>query len=75
MRIEPRVLVIEPGHKSHGKERFLATVLAPEKKKMDRIEEQRFKRKQKDILADLAEQKERLRRLQEQEEKHHMKVF
>jgi hypothetical protein len=53
--------IINSGHKTHGKERFLAKVLAPEKKKMDRIEEQRFKRKQKDILADLAEQKERLK--------------
>ncbi|MDP6639963.1 MAG: hypothetical protein QF817_02715 [Candidatus Poseidoniaceae archaeon] len=53
--------IISSGHKTHGKERFLSKVLAPEKKKMDRIEEQRFKRQQKDILADLAEQKERLK--------------
>ena len=53
--------IISAGHKTHGKERFLSTVLAPEKKKMDRIEEQRFKRQQKDILSDLAEQKERLK--------------
>lgn len=53
--------IISAGPQSHGKERYLAKVLAPEKKKMDRIEEQRFKRKQKDILADLAEQKERLK--------------
>ena len=53
--------IISAGHKTHGKERFLSKVLAPEKKKMDRIEEQRFKRQQKDILSDLAEQKERLK--------------
>ena len=53
--------IINAGPQSHGKERYLAKVLAPEKKKVDRIEELRFKRKQKDILADLAEEKERLR--------------
>ena len=46
---------------SHGKERFLAKVLAPDRKQESRIEEMRFKRKQKDVLSELAEQKERIK--------------
>ena len=38
------------GPQSHGKERFLSKVLAPEKKQESRIEEIKFKRKQKDVL-------------------------
>ena len=53
--------IINAGPQSHGKERFLAKVLAPERKKESKIEELKFKRKQKDVLAELAEQKERLK--------------
>lgn len=53
--------IITAGPKSHGKERFLSKVLAPERKVESKIEELKFKRKQKDILAELAEQKERLK--------------
>ena len=55
--------VINTAPSSQGKQRFLTNVLAPEqkKKKMDKIEETRFQRQQKDILADLDEEKERLK--------------
>ena len=53
--------IITAGPQSHGKERFLSKVLAPEKKQESRIEEIKFQRKQKDVLAELAEQKERLK--------------
>ncbi|MCH1538133.1 MAG: hypothetical protein L7S48_06965 [Candidatus Poseidonia sp.] len=53
--------IITAGPQSHGKERFLSKVLAPEKKQESRIEEIKFQRKQKDVLTELAEQKERLK--------------
>jgi len=53
--------IIKAGPQSHGKERYLSKVLAPERKKKSKIEEQKFRREQKDILADLAEQKDRLK--------------
>ena len=53
--------IITAGPKSHGKERYLSKVLAPEKKPENKIEELKFKRKQKDVLTELAEQKERLK--------------
>ena len=55
------ISIINSAHSSHGKERFLASVLAPEKKVDSKIEEMKFKRKQKDVLTELAEQKERLK--------------
>ena len=55
------ISIINSGHSSHGKERFLASVLAPEKKVDSKIEEIKFQRKQKDVLTELAEQKERLK--------------
>ena len=55
------ISIINSGHSSHGKERFLASVLAPEKKVDSKIEEMKFQRKQKDVLTELAEQKERLK--------------
>ena len=54
--------VLQSGKTSSGKERYLSNVLStPEKKPMDKIEEQRFKRQQKDILLELQEQRERLK--------------
>jgi len=53
--------IITAGPQSHGKERFLSKVLAPERKQESRIEEIKFQRKQKDVLTELAEQKERLK--------------
>jgi len=53
--------IITAGPQSHGKERYLSKVLAPQRKKTSKIEELKFQREQKDILADLAEQKERLK--------------
>ena len=53
--------IISAGPQSHGKERFLSKVLAPERKVESKIEELKFKRKQKDVLTELAEQKERLK--------------
>ena len=53
--------IITAGPQTHGKERFLSKVLAPEKKQESRIEEIKFQRKQKDVLSELAEQKERLK--------------
>ncbi len=52
--------VFTTGATTTAKERYLSNVLSGTKK-MDKIEEQRFKRQQKDILADLIEQKERLK--------------
>jgi hypothetical protein len=53
--------IITAGPQSHGKERFLSKVLAPERKQESKIEELKFKRKQKDVLLELAEQKELLK--------------
>ena len=54
--------VLQSGTTSSGKERYLSNVLSsPEKKPMDKIEEQRFKRQQKDILLELQEKSERLK--------------
>ena len=53
--------IISAGPQSHGKERFLSKILAPERKPENKIEELRFKRKQKDVLSELAEEKERLK--------------
>tara|TARA_B100000767_G_scaffold18570_3_gene17012 strand:- start:7284 stop:8378 length:1095 start_codon:yes stop_codon:yes gene_type:complete len=59
------ISIISAGHTSHGKERFLAKVLAPERKGGEsKIEEMKFKRKQKDVLTELAEEKERLKIIQ-----------
>jgi len=55
------ISIISAGHTSHGKERFLAKVLAPERKVESKIEEIKFQRKQKDVLTELAEEKERLK--------------
>ena len=51
---------IQSGPRESGKQRFLAEVLS-EKKEMDRIDEQRFKRQQKDVIAEINENRERLR--------------
>ncbi|MDP6899834.1 MAG: hypothetical protein QGF94_03255 [Candidatus Thalassarchaeaceae archaeon] len=55
--------VIHSGTTKSGKERFLSGVLSGSAKKepMDKIEEQRFKREQKDIMLELQEQRERLK--------------
>ena len=53
--------IITAGPQSHGKERFLSKVLAPQRKPESKIEELKFKRQQKDVLSELAEQKERLK--------------
>ena len=53
--------IIKAGPQSHGKERFLSKVLAPERKQESKIEEIRFQRERRDVLAELAEQKERLK--------------
>ena len=55
------ISIIAAGPQSHGKERYLSKVLAPEKKQESKIEEIKFQRKQKDVLTELAEQKERLK--------------
>jgi hypothetical protein len=55
------ISIISAGPQSHGKERYLSKVLAPEKKQESKIEEIKFQRKQKDVLTELAEQKERLK--------------
>ena len=44
------VISAEPS--SQGRQRYLSKVLTSDKKKMDKIEEERFKRQQKDILAE-----------------------
>ncbi|MEE3083450.1 MAG: hypothetical protein VX320_05135 [Candidatus Thermoplasmatota archaeon] len=55
--------VLQSGSTKSGKERYLSNVLSGDKAKkpMDKIEEQRFKRQQKDILLELQEQRERLK--------------
>ena len=53
--------IITAGPQTHGKERFLSKVLAPQRKPDSKIEELKFKRQQKDVLSELAEQKERLK--------------
>ena len=55
------ISIITAGPQSHGKERYLSKILAPEKKQESKIEEIKFQRKQKDVLTELAEQKERLK--------------
>ena len=52
---------VKAGPRSSGRQRFLADVLSDDKKKVDKIEETRFKREQKDIYAELQEKKEQLR--------------
>jgi hypothetical protein len=53
--------VISSGPSKAGRQRYLSKVLSGTKKKMDRIDEQRFRRQQKDFLSELVEQKERLK--------------
>ena len=57
------ISIIAAGPQSHGKERYLSKVLAPEKKQESKIEEIKFQRKQKDVLTELAEQKNGLKSL------------
>ena len=53
---------IRSGPRDSSKQRFLADVLADRtKKKIDTIEERRFKREQKDLHSELLEKKEQLR--------------
>ena len=53
---------VRSGPRESSKQRFLADVLSDRgKKKVDKIEEQRFKREQKDLHAELLEAKEQLR--------------
>ena len=52
---------VKSGPRSSSRQRFLADVLSDDKKKVDKIEETRFKREQKDIHAELQEKKEQLR--------------
>ena len=53
---------VRSGPRESSKQRFLADVLSDRgKKKVDKIEEQRFKREQKDLHAELLEKKEQLR--------------
>ena len=53
---------VKSGPRTSSKQRFLADVLSKDgKKKVDKIEEQRFKREQKDLIAELLEKKEQLR--------------
>ncbi len=53
---------VKSGPRTSSKQRFLADVLSKDgKEKVDKIEEQRFKREQKDLLAELLEKKEQLR--------------
>ena len=53
---------VRSGPRDSGKQRFLADVLADRtKKKIDTIEERRFKREQKDLHSELLEKKEQLR--------------
>ncbi len=54
------VTAVQSGPREAGRQRFLAEVLA-EKKEMDRIDEQRFKRQQKDVIAEINENRERRR--------------
>ena len=54
---------VKSGPRSSAKQRYLADVLSDsgDKKKVDKIEEQRFRREQKDLHAELLEKKEQLR--------------
>ena len=53
---------VKSGPRASSAQRFLADVLSKgKKKKVDKIEEQRFKREQKDLIAELFEKKEELR--------------
>jgi len=52
---------VKSGPRSSSRQRFLADVLSDDHKKVDKIEETRFKREQKDIYAELQEKKEQLR--------------
>ena len=53
---------VRSGPRESSKQRFLADVLSDRgKKKVDKIEEQRFKREQKDLHSELLEKKEQLR--------------
>ena len=55
---------VKSGPRSSSKQRYLADVLSDSsgaKKKIDKIEEQRFKREQKDLHSELLEKKEQLR--------------
>ena len=58
---ESVLAVISAEPSTQGRQRYLSKVLTSDKKKMDKIEEERFKRQQKDILADLEEEMERLK--------------
>ena len=62
-RIAKSVLdAVRSGPRDSSQQRFLADVLSGRgKKKVDKIEEQRFKREQKDLHAELLEKKEQLR--------------
>ena len=51
--------VITTGPSQAGRERYLSQVLSSTPKKLDRVQEQRLRRQQKDILAELIEEKER----------------
>ena len=54
---------VKSGPRASSQQRFLADVLSDsgKKKKVDKIEEQRFKREQKDLHTELLEKKEQLR--------------
>ena len=53
---------VKSGPRAASKQRYLTDVLSKDKtKKVDKIEEQRFKREQKDIISELNEKKEELR--------------
>ena len=52
---------VKSGPRSSSRQRFLADVLSDDQKKVDKIDETRFKREQKDIYAELQEKKEQLR--------------
>ena len=53
---------VRSGPRTSSKQRFLADVLSDRgRKKVDKIEEQRFKREQKDLHTELLEKKEQLR--------------
>ena len=53
--------VISTGPSKAGRERYLSKVLSDTPKKLGRVQEQRLRRQQKDILAELIEEKERLK--------------
>ena len=53
---------VKSGPRAASKQRYLTDVLSKDKaKKVDKIQEQRFKREQKDIVSELHEKKEELR--------------